>query len=460
MIGNTARMGVLAMALMAGSVSVPVYAKTSAPAQPKLNYSKGFQTAAAAAQKSIEAAKTRADVVAAGTAYTDAANAYNASRGPARTTAKATMDSALAALGATLTSEKSQMEAAFTAIANQDDRYSAGSLAINLGTVARDVVMQRRGVDAMIASGRPTGAELGRLQFFSGQFAADAKEYAAARAAYQAAISAGYRENDIEVSLAEAYILDNQAAQGLTILKQAIDYRNSTPNKAPANWYRRGLGVAYKAKLLEQATDFGMNLVQAYPSTDNWAGAISVVREIGHYPAQESLDLMRLMGRTKSYAEARDYIEYVQAADPRRLPGEVLSVLDAARDAGKLAAGDVFITEARTIATSRVAADKATLPNYERDARAPTATVATITGAADTFLSYGEAAKAESLYNLALAKPGGNTPQVLNRLGIAQIDQGNYAGGQATLAKVTGPRKYIAQLWTIYAAQKAAAPGT
>jgi tetratricopeptide (TPR) repeat protein len=460
MIGNTLRLGALAIALMAGSAAVPAYAKTKAPTPAKMTYSKAFQTAAVVVQKSTEAAKTRADVVAATTNYNNAATAYNASRGEARVSAKTALDSALAALGATLSAEKTQLEAAFAAIGNQDDRYSAGSLAIGLGTLAKDVVMQRRGVDAMIASGRPTGAELGRLQFYSGQFAYDAKEYAAARTAFQAAISSGYRENDIDILLAEAYMSDNQVAQGLTVLKQAIDYRNTTPNKAPANWYRRGLGASYKAKLLEQATDFGMSLVRAYPSTDNWAGAISVVREIGKFPPQETLDLMRLMGRTKSFVEDRDYVDYIQAADPRRLPGEVLGVLDTARAAGKLTRSDLFINESRTVATSRVAADRATLPSYERDARAPSATVATIIGAADTFLSYGDAAKAESLYNIALAKPGGNTPQVLNRLGIAQVDQGNYAGAQATLAKITGPRKYIAQLWSIYAAQKAATPGT
>ena len=61
---------------------------------------------------------------------------------------------------------------------------------------------------------------------------------------------------------------------------------------------------------------------------------------------------------------------------------------------------------------------------------------------------------------MALSKPGAEQDRLLTRLGIAQVDQGNYAGAQATFAKVGGTRKYLAQLWSIYAGQKAAPAAT
>jgi hypothetical protein len=181
-----------------------------------------------------------------------------------------------------------------------------------------------------------------------------------------------------------------------------------------------------------------------------------VLRDVARYQAQESLDLMRLMNRTGSYSESRDYVDHIQVADARRFPGEVVKVIEAGTASGKLPASDPFVAEARTIATGRIAADRASLPALDRDAHAPTATLATISAAADTFLSYGDAAKAENLYNLALTKPGGDAARLQTRLGIAQVDKGDYAGAQATFAKVTGPRQPLAQLWGIYAAQKAA----
>ena len=96
------------------------------------------------------------------------------------------------------------------------------------------------------------------------------------------------------------------------------------------------------------------------------------------------------------------------------------------------------------------------MPALERDGRAPNAPVATVSAAADTFLSYGDAAKAVDLYTIALGKPGGDAARLNTRLGIAQVDKGDYAGAQASFAKVQGARKVLAQLWAGYASQKAA----
>jgi tetratricopeptide (TPR) repeat protein len=448
----------IALALgVAGGSLLPssAIAATKAPA---FKFTKPFQAVAAPLQTALEAVKTRADVVAAKQTVTEATNAYNQARGAARVQADAARTAALAALGSTLTAEKAQLDSAFTAAGNADDRFMAGNLAVTLGGLAQDEAIQRRGVLAMIESGKADPAQIPQFQFYAGQFSYELKDYAAARTQLQTAISSGFQGNDVGALLAEAYMADNMIPEGLAKLLEAIAYRATTPTPAPVNWYRRGLGAAYKAKLLPQAADFSMALVKAYPTTENWSGAITVVREIGKYPAQETLDLMRLMGRTSSYAEERDYIEYIQAADPRRLPGEAIKVLDAGIAAGKLRPADSFVSDARTIAAGRVAADRASLPGLEREARGSNATGATVIGAADAFLSYDQPAKAEELYTIALAKSGVDLDRTLTRLGISQLDQGKFAEAQANFNKVGGVRKPLAQLWAIYAAQKMAPP--
>jgi Flp pilus assembly protein TadD len=57
-----------------------------------------------------------------------------------------------------------------------------------------------------------------------------------------------------------------------------------------------------------------------------------------------------------------------------------------------------------------------------------------------------------------LTKPGADTARLYTRLGIAQLDQGNFAGARETFAKVTGARQYIAQLWSLLASQRATPP--
>lgn len=418
----------LALGVVAGGATIadPAFAQKRS----SVKLSPGFQKVAAPLSQAIEAAKKKPEVIA-------------AKGNPA-------------ALAAATTAEKAQLDQVFAAATSADDKLVWGQLAVGLGSLTEDQPLQRRGLQAMVDSGKGEPAEVARYQFFIGQLAYQAKEYGAARTALQAAISAGFRENDIETLLAEAYINDNQVAQGLTILKQAIDARKAAGNPAPESWYRRGLGAAYKAQALDQATAFSLGLAEAHPTKENWGGAITVVREIGKFPAQETLDLMRLMARTDSFAEERDYIEYIQAADPRRLPGETQKVIDAGIAAGKLRANDTFVAEAKQIAGQRIAQDRATLPALERDARAGSATGATVSGAADAFLSYGEAAKAEELYTIALGKPGIDTARVQTRLGIAQVDQGKFGPAQENFAKVSsGPRQPIAQLWSVYAKQKA-----
>ena len=50
--------------------------------------------------------------------------------------------------------------------------------------------------------------------------------------------------------------------------------------------------------------------------------------------------------------------------------------------------------------------------------------------------------------------PGVNTPLVLTRLGIAQLDQGKRAEAEATFEKVQGVREPIADLWAVYSTQQ------
>lgn len=355
---------------------------------------------------------------------------------------------------AAIASARTKLDAAFAAASTPDDQFYAGQFAIQLGSAAKDSVLQRRGIEAALASGKLPAADVGKFNFYLGSIAFDQKDYATARTALTTAVQMGYKDNDAEVVLSESLIAENQSAQGLQVLAQAIDGKKAAGTLAPENWYRRGLGVAYKAKLLDQAQTFSTILVRDYPSSENWAGAIAVLRDVGKFQSQETLDLMRLVDRTDSFTESGDYIEYLQAADARRSPGEVLKILDKGMKAGKLSGSDMFVTDVKTQANARIAADKASLPGLERDARAASATGATAMAAGDAFISYDDPATAEAMYQIALTKPGVDAARILTRLGIAQTDQGKYADAQATFAKVEGVRKPIAQLWLIYVAQK------
>lgn len=397
-------------------VTSPAYAAKKGSA-PKLNLSKGFIAVAGPAQQAVD-----------GVAEGDAA------------------------AGAQV---KAQIDQVFSAVENEDDRFMAGSLAVNLGGKLRDPELQRKGLKAMLESGKADAEALPKFYSAAGQLAYQAKDYPEALQYLQQAVDAGVTDPNTMAMLGEAYISANQLDKGLSIFESAIESGRTSGELAPDSWYRRGLLAAYKAQNLDKAAQFGAMLVADYPTSQNVGIATTIVRELGNFQSQETLDLMRLMGRSNSYAEARDYVEYIQAADPRRLPGEVLDVVNAGVASGKLSASDTFVSDAKTQASGRMSADKASLAGYEADARKAGASEATVSGAADALLSYGEAAKAEELYQIAVANAGAEAPKVLTRLGIAQVDQGEYAAAQETFAKVTGKRAPIAKLWAAYAAGKA-----
>lgn len=407
----------LALGVLAGGASPALAAKEKPAKQAPLKLSPEFQKQAAPVQKALEDVKANP---------------------------------------ASVPAVKAQVEQLFAAATTPDDKFVAGQFAVSLGSTAQDPALQRKGINAMLESGKSPASEQGKLNFYAGQLAYQAKDYAAARTSLEAAIQAGYTENDPQTLLAEIYLAEGNSAQGLGMLQQSIDKMKAAGQVAPESYYRRGLLAAYNAKSVQQASGFASGLVQNYPNTKNWGIAITIIREIAGIPNQDMVDLLRLMGRTNSYNETRDYLEYIEAADPRRLPGEVTQILQAGTAAGKLPATDPTVSDAKTIAGQRLAADKAELPSLDKAARAANATAITALASGDAFLSYGEAAKAEALYQIALTKAGVDQPRALTRLGIAQVDQGKYADAQATFAKITtGPRKSIAELWSAYAASKA-----
>ena len=454
----------LALGTLAGGValSAPALAKEKeakpAPAV-KPKPSKGFIAPYAAAQKAIEAAAKRADVLAARTQVQTAEAALRAARTKkTQAEARTAYDATVASLGSLLTAEKGLVDAAYAAATVPDDNLLAGNLAFELGKTGFDKTLQRRGLQSMVESGKMAPAEAARYNFFVGSLAFELKDYPGARKALQASAAAGYVDDNIDPLIAESYFNENQQAEGLKILEAAATRKGAA---APEDWLKQGVVVAYKAKLPEFASSFGSKLAAGYPTSKNWALSLAVVRDLNRFQSQENIDLLRLMLRTKSFSEARDYVEYIQAADPRRLPGEALKVIDLGLASGKLSASDVFVSDNKAIAAGRIAADKASLAGLERDARAANATATTAMAAGDAFLSYDDAAKAESLYQLAMSRPGVDAPRVLTRLGIAQVDLGKFTDAAATFAKVDGPRAQIAKLWMSYVKVKTAgAPAT
>lgn len=350
---------------------------------------------------------------------------------------------------------KAQIPALLAAVETPDDRNAAGSLIALLGDKLRDPVLQRQGLEQMLASGKVDPAQVGLLQFYVGRFAYEAQDWAAARAAFNAAVSAGYTQENPEALIAESYFKEGQNQQGLTYLKGLIEKRESAGQAVPDNWLLRGLQVAYQAQLGEAANEWSAMLVARSPSSENWLKALQVVGQVNAIDdPQVRLDLLRLMALTDALSDRREYVTYIEAADPRIMANEVAKVLDAGIRAGVFSNGDEYYTDVKRVVDERAPVDRADAPKLAAEARSASGG-RPAQNAGDVYLSLGSYAEAEEMYALALEKGGVDRDQLLTRLGITQVHQGKYGEARATFGQVSGARAPVARMWTAYVESRA-----
>lgn len=441
----------LAVALvLAGGTSATLFApvalaaKKEAKDAPKISYSPEFAKAAA------EIDKTLATPSPAVTAATQKASAA---------TAPADKQAAIAQVDAALGGGKAKIDAAAAIATTPGDKLKAGDMYRMLGNAYSDAAIQHKGMVMMLDSGGLQPDQISQLQWLAGVTAYQSGDYVEALKYLKPAHDAGYKDSQglLDQVLADSYQRTGNAAGAAQVATQEIAQAKAAGTKPSEAALRSALQASYDAKDLAASADLAAELARDYPAPATWSTSISVVRDLAKLQNQDNLDLMRLMFRTDAMTTRNDYFEYIDNADPRRLPGETVKVIDAGLASGKLQSSDKLLGEMRQLASSKIAADRASLGDLEKYARSPKADAATVSGAADAYLSYGQPASAEDLYKLALTKPGIDKDRALIRLGIAQTDGGKVADAIQTFQQVSGPRASVAKLWIAYANSKSAA---
>jgi len=340
------------------------------------------------------------------------------------------------------------------AVKSPDDKFGAGGLLVAIGLAAKDTALQRKGVLLELDSGKAPADLAGKLHVYAAQFAYDAKDFADVRAQVQAALATGYKDIQLEVLAADSFFQEKKIPEGLAALKTVIEHAKASGVKTDESWYRRGLGGSEDTSNGEYGAYYAAGLVTDFPTPQNWSLAIAVVRDTHKYNLAETLDILRLLPRLNAFQTDREYLDYIEAADPIRNPEEVKNVADAGIAAGKLKATTPFVADAVRISSGRLAADRAALPDLDKLAHAPNAKTTTIGSAGDAYLGFAQPAKAIELYKLALSRPDVDKAVVNTRLGIALYDAGDYAGAKAAFSAVDGPRAALAQLWLVQVAAK------
>jgi len=426
----------LAIALAAGSVAGFGAIATPAYAQ---DYSKEWRNQAAPIQEEINKLDNDAEV-----------QALAAQVAAADDTAKPGL---MAQFDAKLGGIFEKLAALLPSATTPDDKYTTGQFHLNLGNKLKDPKLQRDGLKLMIDSGKAPEEQKALFNFYVGSLSWELKDLDIARQYLKQAFDLGYSGDNIDRLIAETYFERGQYDQGLAEIDRMVAARGAM---IPRDTFLRALEVVRDEKMTDQIAIRGANLLRYHSSPEDWNVALRVVLESFDLTSDESLDLFRLMKATNSLREARAYVDYIEAADARRMANEVLPLIDEATSKGLLDPNDVFVKEARDIASSRAAEDKAAADDDAADALASADSVSA-RSAADNYISFGDYANAEKFYILALERGPEDPSRIQMRIGVAQAMQGKFDEAKAHLEAVTGKRANVAKMWIAYCDVESAA---
>lgn len=375
------------------------------------------------------------------------------------------LDDILKQEGGDIASQRAQFDALAASMNTADEKIAGGGLMFNSGVRLKDPVLQLQGMEFMLASGKVAPEQRGRYNFIAYQLSDRQNMKPKSRTYLQGAIDNNFSTetigaSDLSVAMMESFFATNEFDAGFDYLEGAIAAQKAAGQQVDESWYRRGITVAYENELSPAVYEIASMWLSDYPSEANWRDSINIARNLGDFAGPEMLDLFRLARKTGALNSASDYDFYIEVADARRLPSEVKGVIEEGKAAGVLVDSNLYMVEQLGIANNRIASDRADLPALEADASAPGAGLRTVVAAGDAFLSYGEYDKAVKFYERSLTMPEVKLNEELNRLAIAQIGTGDYAGARASLSRITGKRMPLAMLWLAYANQLEAQTGT
>ncbi len=362
---------------------------------------------------------------------------------------------------------KALFPAVLTSIQNDDDRYEAGILAINIGAQLKDLAFQQQGIDLLLASATTPPNVKSEFTFRKGAFAYDGKDYAGAEKLMIDAYNMGHRGNDIELLISNTQSLQNRDKDAMAWLTKAIE-TSKAAGKPQKTYLVRAASLSAKAKDFAGAANWYKELLRTENNSDYWHDAIAFFDRSLTLNPEESLDLMRLMRATGGLRFQQEYAQYLDSLSyiGVRYPAEAVSVLDEGFAKGVISRSNVTFGERYSEAKARLAEDTATLRGTAGPAKAPNAKPILASLTADSFYSHKDYSTAKELYQTALGKGAvldkdgrDQSDRTRFRLAMSKAMLGDYAGAKADFALVSSAnRKAIAEYWMMYIDQKMAAP--
>lgn len=340
--------------------------------------------------------------------------------------------------------------------ASADEKDLNAVFKIQIGQGSKNDELFKEGLEGRIAAGKLSPEDQMKYTRNLAAVSLQKNDYNGAAQYLERVIQMNPNDTATLSDLGAIYSRQKRVPEAMSAFDRAAKAAEASGQKAPEALYGSQLQLALDNNLSDKVLPAAVSLVKAYPTPNNWNAAIYSLRKGTKVDEQTDLDAYRLQRATSAIQGGGEYADYVNSAQLRGLPAEARSVLDEGVSKGVLPPGSQTAKELGAILTpAKIAADKASLPQLEKDARASkTGKLARAT--ADGYISHREWAKAADLYAVALQKGGEDAMLVNTRIGIAKAMLNDKAGAREAFAKVQGgTRGNLARLWELFVDQKA-----
>jgi len=342
--------------------------------------------------------------------------------------------------------------AAAQAVARKpQDRYILGQLQLQAASKAKDDAAAATAIQAMLDTGVAPADQIAALTMTLAKTRYSLKQYDAAATALERLVAANANNSDALALLAETRNAQGRPAEAVAALQKALKAQANAGQKAPGDWYKRAVAIAYTAKL-PVALQLSREWVAAYPTPANWNDALKVYRGLQPKDPVLQLDALRLGRAVNALGGESDYHVYLYNAVEAGAIGEAKAVYDEGIASGKIDANKAAFREAAGVIKQKIGTnDPALLESSAKAAIAGSAARPALR-TADALYGIGHYAKAAELYRAALGKSGADANLLNLRLGMALARAGDKAGATAALNAVGGGQAELAKYWLLYVA--------
>ena len=335
-----------------------------------------------------------------------------------------------------------------------DARYLVGQLHLQIGMGTNNTQLESQALDEMLASGGAHPEELRALYENQFSFAVQAGDIAKAENAANQLDQINPSDPNRFSRHVQLRVAAHDPAGALALYQQAVQALEAAHQPVPVEYRQDMATIAYRNHL-PQTTALMRAWLAAAPTPGLWHDALAIYGESVSADPSMKLDIFRLIRAAGAMNSERDFILLADAAGEVRAIGEVKAVLEEGLSRNLITANTAYAHERISAATSRIAADRASMAT-ERTAALAGANGQAALRLGESYYGYGDYAQAAELFRAAVQKGGVDANLANMRLGEALALAGQRAPAEAAFRQVSGPRAEIAQYWLLWLSSRAA----